>query len=59
MEFTSMGARGFFFQFCDIENLAIFSKTLGNLLKFMVEKTQLIQKLPNFFFVKKGQNGCL
>jgi hypothetical protein len=47
MEFISMGARGFFFQFCDIENLAIFSKNLGNLLKFMVEKRQLIQKLPN------------
>jgi hypothetical protein len=47
------GPGDYFFQFCDIENLASFSKKKeGNFLKFMVEKTQLIQKLPNSF-VKK------
>jgi hypothetical protein len=48
----ALGPGDYFFQFCDIENLAIFSKKLGNLLKFMVEKPQLIQKNSNSF-VKK------
>jgi len=43
-----------FFNFLILKIWQFFFKNLGNLLKFkfMVEKTQLIQKLPNSF-VKK------
>jgi hypothetical protein len=51
------GPGDYFFQFCDIENLAIFSKTLGNLLKFMVEKHNLFKNFPIFW--SKNDNGCL
>jgi len=39
--------QGYFFQFCDMENLAFFPNKLVKAVKFTLEKQN--PKLPNFF----------